>query len=140
MVDGKLRARTAAWMMLACGLPSVAWAADAEDRRPPDRRGADPERRDRTVAVAPRTIARAPNAGNDSVPMPLDVGMADAIAGRWKDIGRFKGPTLRALASRAPYFNGSAKDLNEVVRFDDRFGIGFTDQERDDLVAFLKAL
>jgi len=141
MVDGKLRARTAAWMMLACGLPSVAWAADAEDRLRPDRRGADPERRDRTVAVAPRTIARAPNAGNDSVPMPLDVGMADAIAGRWKDIGRFKGPTLRALASRAPYFhNGSAKDLNEVVRFDDRFGIGFTDQERDDLVAFLKAL
>ena len=53
-----------------------------------------------------------------------------------------KGPSLRALAPRAPYFhNGSAKDLNEVVRFyDDRFGIGFTDQERDDLVAFLKAL
>jgi cytochrome c peroxidase len=49
---------------------------------------------------------------------------------------------LRALASRAPYFhNGSAKDLGEVVRFyNDRFGIGFTDQERDDLVAFLKAL
>ena len=64
------------------------------------------------------------------------------ITGRWKDIGRFKGPSLRALAPRAPYFhNGSAKDLNEVVRFyDDRFGIGFTDQERDDLVAFLKAL
>ena len=109
MVDGKLRARTAGWMVVACGLPSVAWAADAEDRLRPDRRGADPERRDRTVAVAPRTIARAPNAGNDSVPMPLDVGMADAIAGRWKDIGRFKGPTLRALASRAPYFNGSQR-------------------------------
>ena len=30
---------------------------------------------------------------------------------------------------------------NKQVRFyDDRFGIGFTEQERDDLVAFLKAL
>ena len=64
------------------------------------------------------------------------------VSGRWRDIGKMKTPNLRGLASRAPYFhNGSAKDLNEVVRFyDDRFGIGFTDQERDDLVAFLKAL
>src|SRR6185295_6234077 len=118
------------------------------------------------------TCHNTPNAGNHSIPMPLDIGVADAsrrtpdlplytlrnkttgeqiqttdpgralITGRWQDIGRFKGPTLRALAARAPYFhNGSAKDLNEVVRFyNDRFGIGFTDQERDDLVAFLKAL
>ena len=55
---------------------------------------------------------------------------------------RFKGPTLRALATRAPYFhNGFAKDLDAAVQFyDDRFGIGFTAQERQDLVAFLKAL
>jgi cytochrome c peroxidase len=53
-----------------------------------------------------------------------------------------RGDGLRAQAPRAPYFHiGSAKDLDEVVRFyDGRFGIGFTDQERDDLVAFLKAL
>ncbi|HEX4234215.1 MAG TPA: cytochrome C [Caldimonas sp.] len=118
------------------------------------------------------TCHNTPNAGDHSVPMPLDIGIADAsrrtpdlplytlrnkttgaavqttdpgralITGRWQDIGRFKGPTLRALAARAPYFhNGSAQDLNEVVSFyNDRFGIGFTDQERDDLVAFLKAL
>ncbi|MDQ6626972.1 MAG: hypothetical protein M3Z29_00740 [Pseudomonadota bacterium] len=118
------------------------------------------------------TCHNTPNAGNHSVPMPLDIGLTDVgrrtpdlplytlrnklslatvqtsdpgralVSGRWKDIGRFKGPTLRALASRAPYFhNGSAKDLNEVVRFyNERFGIGFTDQERDDVVAFLKAL
>ncbi len=172
-----------------------------------DGRHADPERRDRGVAVARRAIARGealfngkpivtrdvkglnddlhvpailgtcttchntPDAGNHSVPMPLDIGLTDVsrrtpdlplytlrnkstgatvqtsdpgralITGRWQDIGRFKGPTLRALAPRAPYFhNGSANDLNEVVRFyNDRFGIGFTDQERDDLVAFLKA-
>jgi hypothetical protein len=64
------------------------------------------------------------------------------VTGKWKDIGRFKGPILRALAARAPYFhNGSAKDLHEVVDFyDQRFGIGFTADEKDDLVAFLSAL
>ncbi len=47
-----------------------------------------------------------------------------------------------ASASARPYFhNGSAKDLDEVVRFyNERFGIGFTDQEKEDLIAFLKAL
>jgi cytochrome c peroxidase len=64
------------------------------------------------------------------------------ITGRWKDIGRFKGPTLRALATRAPYFhNGSAADIAAVVDFyDQRFGIGFTPAEKQDLVAFLRTL
>jgi len=64
------------------------------------------------------------------------------ITGKWKDIGRFKGPTLRALASRAPYFhNGMAADLAAVVDFyDQRFEIGLTAQEKADLVAFLRAL
>lgn len=64
------------------------------------------------------------------------------ITGLWKDIGRFKGPVLRALASRPPYFhNGSAADLGAVVDFyDQRFGIGLTDDERKDLVAFLRTL
>jgi len=64
------------------------------------------------------------------------------ITGKWKDIGRFKGPILRALATRAPYFhNGSAAELDDVVTFyNTRFGIGFTDQERADLVAFLRTL
>jgi hypothetical protein len=64
------------------------------------------------------------------------------ITGKWKDIGRFKGPILRALATRAPYFhNGSAADLDAVVDFyDQRFGIGLTDDEKDDLVAFLLTL
>jgi cytochrome c peroxidase len=64
------------------------------------------------------------------------------ITGRWNDIGKFKGATLRALATRAPYFhNGSAANLREVVDFyDRRFGIGFTPQEKDDLVAFLSTL
>src|SRR5262249_58948042 len=64
------------------------------------------------------------------------------ITGKWKDIGRFKGPTLRALASRAPYFhNGSAASLETVVEFYDvRFNIGLTPQEKSDLVAFLQTL
>ncbi len=64
------------------------------------------------------------------------------ITGKWKDIGRFKGPILRGLASRAPYFhNGFAADLNAVVDFyNQRFIIGLTAQERADLVAFLRTL
>jgi cytochrome c peroxidase len=118
------------------------------------------------------TCHNAPNAGNHSVPLPLDLGLTDAsrrsadqplytlrnkttgetvqtsdpgralVTGRWQDIGRFKGPTLRALATRAPYFhNAFAKNLPEVVKFyDERFGIGLTQQEKDDLVACLKTL
>ena len=64
------------------------------------------------------------------------------ISGKWAHIGRFKGPMLRNLAPRAPYFhNGFAKDLDAVVDFyDDRFKIGFTKQEKSDLIAFLRSL
>jgi len=64
------------------------------------------------------------------------------ITGVWADIGKFKGPILRGLAARAPYFhNGSAADLGAAVDFyNDRFGIGFTADERADLVAFLRTL
>jgi cytochrome c peroxidase len=64
------------------------------------------------------------------------------ITGKCADIGKLKGPILRGLAARAPYFhNGSAGTLMDVVNFyDRRFHIGFTDQEKDDLVNFLNAL
>jgi cytochrome c peroxidase len=64
------------------------------------------------------------------------------ITGNCADIGKVKGPILRALAARAPYFhNGSAATLLDVVnRYDERFGIGFTRQQKDDLVNFLSAL
>ena len=112
-----------------------------------------------------------PNAGNHSVKAPLDIGLTDPpsrrtcrstrcatsttgetvettdpgramITGKWTDIGRFKGPVLRALAARAPYFhNGSAATLDEVVDFyERRFQMGLTPQERADLLAFLRAL
>jgi hypothetical protein len=118
------------------------------------------------------TCHDSPNAGNHSIPAPLDIGLTDAsrrtpdmplyqlrnkttgevvattdpgralITGKWKDIGRFKGPILRGLSSRAPYFhNGFAADLDAVVDFyNQRFGIGLTAQERADLVAFLRTL
>jgi cytochrome c peroxidase len=118
------------------------------------------------------TCHNAPNSGNHSTPMPLDIGVADAsrrtpdmplytlknkttgeivkttdpgralLTGKWKDIGRFKGPILRAVASRPPYFHdGSAADLQSVIEFyNTRFNIGLTESEKADLVAFLAAL
>ncbi|HEY1497155.1 MAG TPA: hypothetical protein VGF49_21515 [Candidatus Solibacter sp.] len=64
------------------------------------------------------------------------------ITGLWKDVGRMKGPILRGLASRAPYFhNGSADSLDDVLDFyDKRFNIGFTASEKKDLIAFLNSL
>jgi hypothetical protein len=113
-----------------------------------------------------------PNAGDHSVAMPLDIGIAAAsrrtadlplytlrnlttnatvqttdpgramVTGKWADVGKFKGPILRALAARAPYFhNGSAASLGEAVEFyDTRFNIGLSDREKADLTAFLRSL
>ena len=82
---------------------------------------------------------RGPLAGKTYV--VTDPGRA-LITGQCKDIGRLKGPILRGLASRAPYFhNGSAATLADVVNFyDQRFGIGFTDEQKVDLVNFLNTL
>jgi hypothetical protein len=64
------------------------------------------------------------------------------ISGNCADIGKIKGPILRGLAARAPYFhNGSAATLMDVVNFyDQRFSIGFTAQQKQDLVNFLNTL
>ena len=64
------------------------------------------------------------------------------VTGLWNDLGRFKTPTVRALAARAPYFhNGIAPTLDAVVRhYETHLGFVFTDEERADLVAFLNAL
>ena len=64
------------------------------------------------------------------------------ITGRCADIGRFKVPTLRALAARAPFFHdGSAATLEDVVEhYERQFGIGLVGGEKADLVAFLRSL
>jgi hypothetical protein len=77
----------------------------------------------------------------DNVIATTDPGRA-LITGKWEDIGKLKGPILRGLAARAPYFhNGSAAGLKEVLDFYNvRFDMGLTDAEKADLVAFLNAL
>jgi len=64
------------------------------------------------------------------------------ISGKCADIGKVKGPILRGLAARAPYFhNGSAATLSDVVEFyNQRFNLGLTDQQKSDLVEFLRTL
>ena len=118
------------------------------------------------------TCHDSPNAGDHSVSAPLNIGIADGsrrtkdmplytlrnkttgetvqvtdpgralIDGKWAHIGRFKGPILRGLAARPPYFhNGSAADLDAAVDFyNTRFNLHFSKQQHDDLVAFLSSL
>lgn len=118
------------------------------------------------------TCHDSPNVGNHSVAAPLNIGLVDEsrrtpdmplytlrciatgeiykvtdpgramITGKCSDIGKFKGPVLRGLSARAPYFhNGSAATLHDAVDFyDTRFNLGLTDQEKQDLVAFLQTL
>jgi cytochrome c peroxidase len=118
------------------------------------------------------TCHDTPNAGDHSVKAPLNIGLTDAsrrtadmplytlrriatgetvkttdpgramITGKWADVGKFKGPVLRALAARAPYFhNGSAATLDEVLAFyETRFNLHLSAQDKADLVAFLGAL
>lgn len=64
------------------------------------------------------------------------------ISGRCNDVGTIVMQQLRGLAARAPYFsNGSAATLREVVDFyDRRYNIGYSEQEKQDLVNFLGAL
>ena len=81
------------------------------------------------------------NKTSGEIKIVTDPGRA-LITGRWKDVGRFKGPILRGLAGRAPYFhNGSAASLRDVVDFyDTRFALNLTDGQKTDLVAFLRSL
>lgn len=81
------------------------------------------------------------NKATQEIKTTTDPGRA-LITGLWKDVGKTKGPVLRGLASRAPYFhNGSANSLSDVIQFyDQRFNVGFTAQEKEDLIAFLNSL
>ena len=70
-----------------------------------------------------------------------DLGKA-MLTGQCSDLNRLKGPILRGLAARAPYFhNGAAANLTELVNFyNQRFNMGLTDAQKGDLVAFLNSL
>jgi cytochrome c peroxidase len=118
------------------------------------------------------TCHDTPNAGDHSIPAPLNIGLVGTdratpdlplltlvnkltgaqvqvtdpgralITGKWADIGKFKGPVLRGLAARAPYFhNGSAAALSDVITFyNTRFNLNLTAQQQADLIAFLRTL
>jgi hypothetical protein len=127
------------------------------------------------VAALPGTCTTchdAPNVGNHSTSLPLDLGLTSAamrtpdmplytfrnkmtgevvqttdpgralITGKWNHMSTFKGPILRGLSARAPYFyNGFAATLTDVVEFyDRRFNLGLTEREKSDLISFLKGL
>jgi hypothetical protein len=64
------------------------------------------------------------------------------ITGACSDFNRGKGPILRGLAARAPYFhNGAAATLDELVNFyNRRFNISLSDEEKIALIAFLNSL
>lgn len=141
------------------------------------------------IAGTCTTCHDAPNVGDHSFPLPLDIGTGHSlqhetdpnimaglqqlqqptlpvfelvctqgpeagqtfytsdpgkalISGQCTDISRIKGPILRGLASRAPYFhNGAAANLSQVVNFyNKRFQIGLTSQQMQDLINFLQTL
>jgi hypothetical protein len=64
------------------------------------------------------------------------------ISGLCNDVGTIVMEQFRGLSARAPYFsNGSAATLRELVDFyDRRYNIGYSEQEKYDLVNFLGAL
>lgn len=70
-----------------------------------------------------------------------DLGQA-LIDGKFDHLGKIKGPILRGLAGRAPYFhNGSAATLVDVVNFyDSRFTLHLSEADKSDLAAFLRTL
>ena len=118
------------------------------------------------------TCHNTPNSGNHSIVAPLDIGLSTKelrtpdmplykfkqkgtnkvvyttdpgralISGKFADMNKMKGPVLRGLASRAPYFHGgSAKTLVDAVEFyNDRFDIRMSAQDKSDLAAFLASL
>jgi hypothetical protein len=118
------------------------------------------------------TCHDAPNVGDHSVALPLDIGLTTPaqrfgdqplytlrnkttgatvrttdpgramITGKWADMSKFKGPILRGLAGRAPYFhNGSANTLTDVIKFyDTQFHIGLDATQFVDLANFLSTL
>jgi cytochrome c peroxidase len=72
---------------------------------------------------------------------PGETGMDPTHAER-STTGLYRTTPLRGLWQHAPYFHdGSAATLDDVVtHYDTFFDIGLTDDERDDLVAYLRTL
>ncbi len=94
-----------------------------------------------SITVCKLDLTTNPPRLTNSCKTTTDLGQA-LIDGKFDHVGKIKGPILRGLSARAPYFhNGSAQTLLDAVRFyENRFGLVLTAQEESDLVAFLRAL
>ena len=89
-------------------------------------------------------ITGCPDPFNPSQPASFyttDPGKA-LVSGNCADFNRVKGPILRGLAGRAPYFhNGAAASLLQAVNFyNERFAMNLTAEQKRQLVAFLNSL
>jgi cytochrome c peroxidase len=89
-------------------------------------------------------ISGCPNPFGASQPVSFyttDLGKG-LVTGLCSDLTRVKGPILRGLAARAPYFhNGSAASLLQAVNFyNQRFAMNLTGLQKRQLVAFLNSL
>ncbi len=93
------------------------------------------------ITVCKLDLTTNPPTPTSNCKTTTDLGQA-LIDGRFDHVGKIKGPILRGLSARAPYFhNGSAQTLLDAVQFyEHRFGLVLTPQEESDLVAFLSVL
>ncbi len=93
------------------------------------------------ITGCPNPFADPSQAAEPYVILTTDPGKG-LVTGLCSDVSRTKGPVLRGLAARAPYFhNGAAADLTELVDFYNlRFQMNLTNQEKQQLIAFLNSL
>jgi hypothetical protein len=86
-------------------------------------------------------VLRGPKKDAPFLHDPSETGMDPVYAGR-SVTGQYRATPLRALWQHAPYFHdGSAPDLPAVVEhYDQHFGLNLTDDQKADLVEFLKSL
>jgi Di-haem cytochrome c peroxidase len=92
---------------------------------------------------APTFVFTNPDGSKAEVTSP-DLGRA-LITGRIEDANAFKNSILWGVGKTAPYFHdNSAKTLEDLVKhysvIFSFFGVNFNDQDREDMVAYLKLL
>jgi len=87
------------------------------------------------------TCLKAPHPYYGRVIYTYDPGFA-LTSGKCADVGKITLQSLRGLSARAPYFsNGLARDLRGIVDYyERRYSIGYTEQEKQDLVNLMSVL
>jgi hypothetical protein len=87
------------------------------------------------------TCTGKPHRHYGRVILTYDPGFA-LTTGKCADVGKITLQSNRGLSGRAPYFsNGSAKDLRGIIDYyERRYTIGYTEQEKLDLVNLMRAL